>query len=199
MRLQKLFAGGALVNKPIYFCIGMLSLIAIIFNRNWGWISSSDSLLGAFIGIAGALIGAVIGGIVSGYYSYQGGIRGAKENFELLEKQHKKLARAQLRRQIEFTLFKIDNWHEKVEKNHTKEIFFRYGQLVYDQEWFKHISILDEIPIAEQDAIVLWFNALSDLNLCKTGDLITGEAIRSFYKVNADLRNNVIIALRVLN
>jgi xanthosine utilization system XapX-like protein len=187
------------MKNPFYAILAFVSLTIAGFVYALDHIQSNDSLVGAALGVVGALLGAAVGGGFSGWYSYQAGIQVAKENYEMLDKQQKNISRAQLFNQIEFSAIKIHKWYDtaKVEGGNNK--FFSYGQLVYDQEWHKHLAVLnDDISIDHQDSIILWFNALNDLSLMRNGYLIKGGDVVQFLDENRELKENVLNTLKYL-
>lgn len=93
-------------------------------------------------------------------------------------------AQAQLYRQIEYSLFKIDTMRDQVINLNEFDKFYFVEHLIYDAEWHKHLAVLlDDISVEYQDTIVLWFDSLYRLILrakMRNG-LVSGTELIGFY------------------
>lgn len=156
-----------------------------------------DNLDSAWIGLAGALVGGLIGGLGS----YFGSVNATKKNINSMIEIQKMTAQAQLHRQLEFSLFKMDNMRDQIIKYNEMDKFFFVEYLIYDNEWHKHLAILlDDISIEHQDAIVLWFDGLSRLishSKMKDG-LISGTEIIKFHGNYDEVIESLVDVLRYL-
>lgn len=149
--------------------------------------------------ILSGLIGAVFGGLASIIGSHIGGIRGAKQSFELSMQSNKKIAKEILYRQLEFTHFELTSWLKKQDvENKTYTPLNKYI-LIYDREWFKHMALVDSLTQEEQDYIVLWFNSLSILETfaARNNGTIHGEVLVNIW--NEECADGVIKVLKKLS
>lgn len=156
-----------------------------------------DAATAAWIGLLGALVGGLIGGVGS----YYGSINASNRNVAFTQKIQVLNAQAQLHRQLEFSIFKIDKWNEQIVKCNEFEKLFYVEYLIYDFEWHKHLGILlDQIPIEYQDIIVLWFDSLADLiSVAKLNDgFIPGAKIVRFVGQVSQLKEDVLEVLRFI-
>jgi hypothetical protein len=145
------------MNRPLYALFGLGILILYCFVMFQKSLNGSDTLLSAYIGIAGALFGAALGGIFSGYYSYHGGMKAAERNYELLRSlaseekkniidEHSRQLFAQLRFSYDL-IVNSTNW-------------VPISGLIYDNEWYKHLAAIDYLDQDEKQVITNWFHEI---------------------------------------
>ena len=142
----------------ICFCVALFTLA-----WNWYWVKNDPPTQGLIFGLLFSFLGAVVGGMTSGYGSYLGGVQGAKENYELMKKMDVDSARKKLYRQLHLT-WKLVNAiknppNEKLEK--MKEIYGAY--ILYDTEWPKHVSLIEDLTDSDVEKIVLWFHQIVEI------------------------------------
>ncbi len=156
-----------------------------------------DATTAVWIGFLGALVGGIIGGVGS----YLGSTRSSKKSINLALELHKLTAQAQLHRQLEYSIFKIDKLCEHIEENNLHQKLFYVEHLIYDVDWHKHLAVLlDDIPVEHQDTIVLWFDSLVYLisrgkNRC---GFVRGEEILEFSSDQIELKQDLIETVRFI-
>lgn len=97
----------------------------------------------------GWFIGALVGGAISGIGSYLGGIRGARQSYDLLITSQKESAKRALIIEIKYTLNKLD----RMDPNG----FYGAKNLGYDEHWKKHLFGLENLSQEEFADMINWF------------------------------------------
>lgn len=177
------------MNKPIYALFGLIVFTVVGFFCMLPYISDNDTLLGAVLGVIGALVGAAVGGIFSGWYSYQAGIRGAKENYKLSIDKQNYISQKALLLQISYSEEKINNVQHYISDPKNKEQLIPYNleSLIYNKDWYKDLALVDDLSKEEKDNIIIWFTWLTDIQyLAKlNGGYLKKELAKEILSKNA--------------
>lgn len=150
------------MDKPIRCLMLFMFLVPYVFMMFWSDISRNETVLIAALSAAASVFGAAVGGVFSGWYSYQAGIRGARENNELIKMNEEEKARKRLLLQLDLTFSKVMTVLQQRIQNKDKEAELG-GYIIYDKEWPQHLANISDISEEDTRKIINWFDVLRDI------------------------------------
>lgn len=106
------------------------------------------------------LMGALVGGAISGIGSYYGGIRGARQNSDLVNSHEEKLARQRLGKLLDFTCYNM----RKVSQHQGRWLLSGIDTVVYDNNWPQYIGTINNLTDGDRDNIITWLTGIQKLS-----------------------------------
>jgi len=200
-----------IVKKEVFCMVKVLlgSFITILFlicwsiywsiTAYWYWLVDPNNqaiVIASIASLISALIGALVGGIIGGTGSYLGGIRGAKQNYNLASI----IAKKQLHKQLEYTIITFQYYIKKQESTGQPSHEIHKGTFLYDLDWPKHLSLINCLTDNDEASILVWFNKITRLEIYgENHNGIIAKEYTSNIITNKDLNNLIEISNKLLN